>query len=171
MSIDDPSLDETLLELFHRSLLISSQKKEDHLLTLTGIVMHITGLLNYRLYCRNYAQQELADKIGKAKALMRDNVKENLNGRQLASRLGMGYDNFRRTFKKITGISPAQYMQDIKLEEAKKMLACSSISVKEISYDLNYENPCYFSKAFKKKEGMSPGEYRQMYEGILSIAT
>ena len=60
-----------------------------------------------------------------------------------------------------TGISPALYQQDLRLQRAKEMLSTTSLSIKEIAYQLNFDSPDYFSSKFRNKTGMKPSQFRQ----------
>jgi len=72
----------------------------------------------------------------------------------------VSYSNFRKLFKEYTGISPAMYQQDLRLQRAKEMLSTTNLSIKEIAYRLNFESPDYFSCKFKVKTGQKPSEFR-----------
>lgn len=69
--------------------------------------------------------------------------------------------SFFARFRAMTGISPSQYMQELKLASAKASLETTHLSVKEISSTLNFYDEFHFSKAFKKRYGYSPSEYRR----------
>jgi AraC family transcriptional activator of pobA len=50
-------------------------------------------------------------------------------------------------------------VQDYYISEAKKYFSHTSLSIAEVAYQLNFEDPAYFSRYFKKKEGISPREF------------
>lgn len=68
---------------------------------------------------------------------------------------------FYRQFKEYTGQSPLQYILNIRLDTAKRMLESTDCSISEISTNVGYENPLYFSRLFHKHVGVSPKEYRK----------
>jgi AraC-like DNA-binding protein len=68
-------------------------------------------------------------------------------------------------FKQYTGFSPAQYQMEIKIQKSKDLLTSTSMPVKEIAFDLNFESVSYFVTFFKSKTGMSPTEYRNDVQG------
>lgn len=70
-------------------------------------------------------------------------------------------EHFSRSFKKKTGAAPIQYMNELRIAEAKRLLEEKELSVKEISAKLFYTDPFYFSKQFKKISGISPSQYRE----------
>jgi len=55
-------------------------------------------------------------------------------------------------------------MLELKLNEAKLLLSTTSLPIKEISYNLNFENPDYFPIFFKRRIGQTPSEYRNFAE-------
>ena len=64
-------------------------------------------------------------------------------------------------FNKETGMSITDFMQNIRISEAKKLLTNTDLSYLEISNMLNFCSQSYFNNLFKKKEGMTPKEYRE----------
>lgn len=66
-----------------------------------------------------------------------------------------------RIFKKYTGASPTQYLIHRKLGYAQSLFTDTEESIAKIAEKIGYDNPSYFSQLFKKKFGMTPGEYRK----------
>ncbi len=64
-------------------------------------------------------------------------------------------------FKKFTGLSFREYLNNIRIEDAKSLLAYSNLSVSEISYSIGFNDSNYFSNVFKKQVGFSPIAYRR----------
>ena len=128
---------------------------------MAGIVNHLIGLM-YSLE-RNIQlsrNQTHVDMISKARLRIREALESNLTIQQVADEMGVSYSNFRKLFKEHTGISPAIYQQDLRLQRAKELLSTTAMSVKEIAYRLNFESPDYFSAKFKIKTGRRPSELR-----------
>lgn len=69
--------------------------------------------------------------------------------------------HLQRTFKKIVGISPIEYIQQFRIKKATEYLLHTNQSIMEISTDVGIENPEYFAILFKKKTGFTPTEYRK----------
>ena len=113
------------------------------------------------LYEDSFTNTYVVDKINEARILMKEQVENPLTPEEIASRLGLGYSWFRRMFKEYTGVSPAQYQLQQKLLKAKELLTSSSMNISEIAYSLKFENAGQFSTFFKKKEGVTPSEFRE----------
>ncbi|MFZ7133823.1 MAG: helix-turn-helix transcriptional regulator [Eubacteriales bacterium] len=66
-----------------------------------------------------------------------------------------------RTFKKYTGKTPYEYLTDIRMENAKKMLISESLTITNIAQRCGYNTISYFSDKFKKRIGISPKAFRK----------
>lgn len=67
-----------------------------------------------------------------------------------------------RLFKQATGLSPIDYLIRVRLEEAEKLLAQSTLAISEISDQIGFHSPSHFSKTFKETHQMSPSAYRRL---------
>lgn len=67
---------------------------------------------------------------------------------------------FIHNFKDLTGLSPIQYLTEIRINKAKELLISSNLDIGEISDIVGYDNQLYFSRIFKKVTGFSPSYYR-----------
>lgn len=68
------------------------------------------------------------------------------------------------TLKKETGKTTTEHLQLYLIDEAKNILLQPNKTVSEVAYELGFEYPAYFSRLFKKKEGISPSKYREKYK-------
>ena len=82
----------------------------------------------------------------------------------LADQSCFSLDHFRRLFKKSTGFNPKEYILRLRLENAKKLLATTSESLKDISINCGFEYYSQFSLFFKKQMKMSPLAYKHKYQ-------
>lgn len=78
----------------------------------------------------------------------------------LAKRCAMSETVYRKRFKQLTGLSPVQYINRLKIEKACQMLCSDDISPKDISDFLNFYSLPYFYKVFKANTGLTPNQYR-----------
>ena len=79
---------------------------------------------------------------------------------QLAKSLGYHRTHLSKLFKEAVGLSPMQFLMQIRLERAKSLLR-SQWSVEQVASSVGFADALYFSKQFRKRYGMSPTEYRQ----------
>ena len=127
---------------------------------ISSIVLHILGSVYYKEKNNSFTNTYVEDKINEARILMKENIEDPLSPEEIAARLGLGYSWFRRMFKEYTGVSPAQYQLQQKLLRAKELLTSTPLTISEIAYSLHFENAGQFSTFFKKKEGVTPSEFR-----------
>lgn len=129
---------------------------------LAGMVNHLIGMM-YSLERNIELNKNTAhvNMVNKARLRIREAVESSLTIQQIAEELGVSYSNFRKLFKEYTGLSPATYQQDLKLQRAKELLSTTNLSVKEIAYRLNFFSPDYFSAKFRTKTGRRPSEMRR----------
>ena len=153
-------LNERIIDLYLKAIEIANEERAGFQQALSGIVMHILGLMYYRDKTRDFEDVELINKINKAKVIMRESIYKNFTAEDISKQLNISYSGFRRAFKEFAGSSPSRYMLELKLNEAKLLLSTTNQPIKEISYGLNFENPDYFSVFFKKRTGLTPLEYR-----------
>jgi AraC-like DNA-binding protein len=86
------------------------------------------------------------------------------NIEQIADKLSVSQRYLSDTLKKETGKTTLEHIQLYLVGEAKNMLLQPHKSVSEVAYELGFEYPQYFSRLFKKKEGISPTQYIQKYK-------
>ena len=79
----------------------------------------------------------------------------------LAQRCALSEGAYRKRFKMITGLSPIQYINKLKIEKACQLILTGDISMQEISDFLNFYNLPYFYKIFKDYMGITPIQYRE----------
>lgn len=83
---------------------------------------------------------------------------------EIADRLSVSQRYLSDTLKKETGKTSTEHLQLYLIDEAKNILLDPKKSVSEVAYELGFEYPPYFSRLFKKKEGISPSAYREKYQ-------
>lgn len=93
-----------------------------------------------------------------------NNLNEPISISALAKELKVSRIYLYKSFVKNYGKSPAQFVMDMRVRNAKVLLALSDKSVTDIAISCGFENPGYFSKIFKSWEGMSPREYRNTHK-------
>ncbi|MCF4102196.1 helix-turn-helix transcriptional regulator [Gillisia sp. M10.2A] len=83
---------------------------------------------------------------------------------QIADTLSVSQRYLSDTLKKETGKTTTEHVHLYLIDEAKHILLQPNKSVSEVAYELGFEYPPYFSRLFKKKEGITPTEYREKFK-------
>jgi len=91
-----------------------------------------------------------------------DNFMHHIELKSLAELTGVSHQFLIRLFKKATGKTPIEYINLYRIKESKKLLKYTSLSIKEICFEVGFENPYYFSRVFKKLEGNTPSRFREI---------
>ena len=101
--------------------------------------------------------EELVDVI---KEYFKDNIDKKISLEELCEKVNYSRSFLCKTFKEQTGETLFSYFNDLKIEEAKKLLKKTDLTVSAISEKLGFSEVKYFGAAFKKSVGKSPTEYR-----------
>ena len=100
-------------------------------------------------------------KIKQAIDYIRENYDRDLNMAVVSNHISMNYSLFSYLFKEYTGSNFVNYLKEIRIAEAKKLLAETDMRINEISAKVGYDNEKHFMKIFKASCGVSPSEYRK----------
>jgi YesN/AraC family two-component response regulator len=124
------------------------------------------GLLSemFELRCQDIkpARSERSKKVDQAYRLiqwMESHLTEPFTLADLAKQLHVSTDYVNDLFRTVTGHPPMQYANQLRVRQAKSLLADQTLSVQEISRLVGIADPHYFSRLFKKFEGVSPSRY------------
>lgn len=153
-------LNAELVSLFNRALEVAEADKISSQQYLAGVVLHMIGMILSISKNKIFELGDVEQKIELAKIIMNENIYKDIDPEELAMRLNISYSWFRKVFKDYTGYAPAKYFQELKLRKAKELLVSTSWSVKEISFQLNYNSTEHFFALFKRNTGFTPIEYR-----------
>jgi AraC-like DNA-binding protein len=138
------------------------------------IISHLGTLLKYaqRFYERQFIHRtelstDLLERFNKQLEVYFDSGQLQENGipsiEQIADQLSVSQRYLSDTLKKETGKTSTEHLQLYLIDEAKNILLDPNKTIAEVAYELGFEYPPYFSRLFKKKEGISPTEYREKY--------
>ena len=79
-------------------------------------------------------------------------------------RSGLAERTFKRRFTEATGLAPIDYIQRLRIEDAKRRLERTDAPVDEISWQVGYEDAAFFRRLFKRVTGLTPGAYRRRFQ-------
>jgi two-component system response regulator YesN len=105
-------------------------------------------------------QDKTQNAVEKAKVYIENNFKSDLSLDNLAKEIGLSPYYLSKLFKELEGTNYIDYLTGLRIKYAKKELAESEKSIKEICCDAGYSDPNYFSRIFKKWTGITPTEFR-----------
>jgi transcriptional regulator GlxA family with amidase domain len=88
---------------------------------------------------------------------------------QVTQVAGIPERTLKRRFKSATGTSLIGYVQNLRVEEAKKLLESSDLPVEEVSAESGYSDTSFFRRLFKRLTGLTPSHYRRMFQPIMSV--
>ncbi|HHW48535.1 MAG TPA: AraC family transcriptional regulator [Clostridiaceae bacterium] len=100
------------------------------------------------------------NKIENVIKVMNENYQQQREIDYYAKMCNLSVYQFIRNFKKVTHLSPARYIEKIRINKAKELLADTNLTVNEISGLVGYSDAFYFSKVFKKVTNFSPAAFR-----------
>jgi AraC-like DNA-binding protein len=162
---DNPFIDvghnEDLLQLFHTLIKTVSAAEIGYRQIVSGITLQILGLVNAVSKFKTPDTGNQSKLISKAKFLLQESIENPVNLEEMVKELPMGYSRFRKIFKEMTGQSPNQYHLNLRLDRARDLLTSTTLTINEIAYQTGFDSIFYFSRLFKKKNGLPPKEYRQ----------
>ncbi len=143
----------------------ASLKREISDMLMENIILEIL-VLSFRLSGikekeRHIRQDENAT-LALAKQYIDDNIETALCVADVSTYCYLSTKQLTRLFKKFEDISPGEYIINRRVKHIEKLLTDHSLSLKQISVLMNFDNEYYFNAFFKKHSGMPPGEYRKM---------
>lgn len=119
--------------------------------------------VNYFLE-KTFAYQHEVEKsatiIDKINQFIHDHYHENIGRNEIAEEFFLTPDYLAKIYKKKTGITIKNYINEYRINKAKELLRTSDISISEIALAVGFDNFSYFSTIFKKMVGKSPRDYR-----------
>lgn len=94
-----------------------------------------------------------------ARVLLEQHYQSDVSIRALARSLGVQRSTLFRHFRRATGLSPQQYVQRLRMRQARMLLAEGDLSVKQVAYACGFSDARYFSRRFRAAHGVPPSRY------------
>ena len=104
--------------------------------------------------------------LDQARHLLERELNQDVAPADVAARLGLSYETFRKAFEQQVGLSPARYRAERRLGAAQALLLHTQMTSRQIADSLGFRDEFYFSKRFKQHAGVSPREFRRRRDGL-----
>ncbi|WP_026486716.1 AraC family transcriptional regulator [Caldanaerobius polysaccharolyticus] len=98
---------------------------------------------------------------------IKNNYKENISLEDVAHYVHLSPNYLSRLFKEEMGMSYTDYLNKLRVEESKKYLAKLDLNILDVALMVGFQDQSYFTRVFKKYEGVSPGQFRKMNWGYI----
>lgn len=99
----------------------------------------------------------------RARQMMRANLANDISLKELAGACGVSVTHFARAFRQTAGVAPYQWLQKMRIEQAKELLAHQRLPLSEIAAACGFADQSHFTRAFGKGVGTSPGRWRRLH--------
>lgn len=164
----DPSFNDTFIyavkttKIFCKPSCRSREPKRENVLVFNNAYMAMDAGYRPCKRCKpDGANLPAEEWIGQITSWIDGHYHEHLTLEGLADLFHGSPFHLQRMFKKAKGMTPAEYIQDLRLEKAAGMLLESGSTVTDISEAVGYSSTPYFTTLFKKKFGSTPAAYRK----------
>lgn len=161
----DVGADNELMAAFARAIELVKLEPPGFQQTLAALVLEVLGRVSSAPRRREITEKRLHPIVNEAKLLLAERLEEPLNLHGLASHLGVSYSALRQAFKLHTGFALHEYQLELRVSEAKKLLAGTGLPIKTIADNLGFQSAYYFSRLFKTKTALSPEAWRHQAHG------
>jgi AraC family transcriptional regulator len=162
------AIDETLTQLARAVAAEMADTRVGHEAMLDTFARQMAiHLLRTHLTVRKSAQIELSRagpvdrRLRRAIEFMHDNFARELAIEEIAAAAYLSEYHFARLFKQITGLTPHGYLANLRLEQARRLLAETALAISEIATRVGYQSQSHFTKIFKSVTGVTPRVYRE----------
>ena len=159
----DPGDFEAVAHLFRRIYREYSEKRVGWKTAVQGDFLKLTVTLS-RLYDFDRVKDDHGmEKIAGAAAYIEQNYAENISVAKLAEMSNYSVRQFIRLFKKAFGCIPTEYIANLRMQKARELLRGKTASITDIALFCGYGDSNYFSRIFRKYNGITPSEYRSRF--------
>lgn len=126
--------------------------------------LHTEGQLPYRELVRGGTHGDAA--VRRVEQFLGEHFRDHDALGRAVAHVGLPERSLKRRFRQATGRTLIETLQQLRIEEAKRLLESSGLPVDEISAEVGYEDASFFRRLFKRELGLSPLQYRRMFQPI-----
>lgn len=149
------------VSIFEEIIAETFQKRPRYEIVCISRLLHLFSLIERESAPTSDAADRQWNSVANAVQHINRYFDSNLKLVDYAAMCRMSKYHFARVFKEVTGASPIDYRNRIRIEYAKELLSNSFLSISEIAAALGYTSAAYFSDAFKRSVKKSPKDYRE----------
>lgn len=106
-------------------------------------------------------EQKTQIRLGQMLDYINEHYREKISLEEVAASAGISPSEAGRCFQKYYGKAPVEYVIEYRLNQARRLLESSDLSVKEIGFECGFYDPSYFSRIYRRHFGVTPGNYRR----------
>jgi len=150
---------EKIIEKLNEIILLNENHNNE--LTLYSRMLSLLNLVFYDSEISNRKISSNYKVISQAKRYIEENLKENINLKDIANSVNLSPIYFHNIFTAACGLSPHDYLIDCRIIEAKKQLWSSNIPMQKVAENCGFSSQPHLNRIFKKETGISPGQYRK----------
>lgn len=156
------------VSMFYDEMNLDKEKMDEYnvgnndLISVEGTISYLTEILSKAMELRDQsATNHYDDLITEIKEYIDQNyADEGLSLQSLSSHVNFSPNHLSTIFSQQTGMTFIKYLTDYRMNKAKELLRCTGKRSVDISSEVGYKDPHYFSYLFKKTQGMTPTQYR-----------
>jgi two-component system, response regulator YesN len=136
-------------------------RMQHHSLQITEDNIKLKAIIDRKTASANVISNNTETKINSAIAYLAENYREDISRENLAAALDLHPDNFSRFFKLHTGIGYNEYLNDLRIAEAARLLSETDAPVGSVWEKTGFRSSSTFSRVFTKAKGCQPNEFRK----------
>ncbi len=134
----------------------------EHAVAMTGRLYTMLSLFMHSADKKSDAHNTVNSYVQKGIEYISSNYSYPITVEDIASYVGLSRSHLFRSFQTVLGVSPKEYLTNLRIKQSCYLLEHSDLSIMAIANSIGFDNSLYFSKTFHKKKGMSPKEFRKM---------
>jgi AraC-like DNA-binding protein len=161
MSAGKPVLNQTWLVPFVNGSLRWYVSSKTPLVGAQGECVGICGLMHPIATPKE--QQARVKQLAPALRFLEQNFRENVSLSELADRCRLSSTHFHRLFRRMSHMSPTEYLLALRLQEGQRLLASTDQPISVIAIDTGFFDQSHFTKRFRKSTGMTPTQFRMTF--------